>query len=817
MAFSTLTGAIRIDASGVSEGVDDAEEEIDSLTGRFQSAGQRMQSAGAAMTAGITAPLLAMGGMAAKQAASFDQAMQKSIAVMGDVDEAMREDLEQTAREVATSTTASHQQAAESFYFLASAGLTAAESMEAMPQVAAFAEAGQMNMAEATDVATNVMSAFGYEASQMNEVTDTLTATVTGHNQTMQGMADAMSRVAPTAAGMGVEIEEAAAAIGLLGDVGIQGQRAGTALNRALTVLSNPTGRAAERINELGVSVRNSNGDLRSITEIMADFEAAGADSADMAAIFGTEAGPAMSSLLQQGTGALQQSISRLREAEGATRSVAQTQRDTLNAELQIMRSNLEDAGVAIGANFLPMLSTLSGHVKRAGQWFANLSDRQQKMAIATGAVAAAAGPLLMVGGTLLTMLPAMASGFTMVTAAAAPVTAPILAIVGAVGLLSAAYATDFMGIRSTTANVVGGVMDNLDLLKGWFLTAIGPIGWLYMAWESNFLGIQNRTAQAKDLILSNLDLIVDGLLALMGPVGWVVVAYRRNIGGFGDATDEVVDDVVEGINWLIERITQIPTELQNLIDRIPGVDGEEVADKLFPPKPAADKASETGGEMGSAARDSAESAVQNGGDLSEEMFANSNPEVEPTTGSGEEAGQQWAQSFEQAASPMVSPSVESSDGPIKGEMTSSMRSVLESGVYGYISDPERIEDAPTEIDENLFDAMAASQGGATADRLGVSEQEFATLVNRFGGGGYATASSSTRGMATSSNFSPTSTSSSSALSVSDIAAAVREALADLVLEGELNVADDEFDRLVDPRVRAVLADEADRLERGGN
>ena len=90
MAFSTLTGAIRADASGVSEGVDDAEQDIDSLTGRMQSAGQTMQSAGAKTTAGITAPLVAMGRMAAKQSANFDQAIQKSIAVMRDVDEAMR-------------------------------------------------------------------------------------------------------------------------------------------------------------------------------------------------------------------------------------------------------------------------------------------------------------------------------------------------------------------------------------------------------------------------------------------------------------------------------------------------------------------------------------------------------------------------------------------------------------------------------------------------------------------------------------------------------------------------------------------------------
>ncbi|GAB7010457.1 phage tail tape measure protein [Halorubrum trueperi] len=804
MAFSTLTGAIRVDASGVSEGVDTAEQEIDSLTGRMQSAGKSMKRTGAAMTAGITAPLLAMGGVAARQSANFDQAMQKSIAVMGDVSDSMREDLEETAREVATATTMSHQQAADSYYFLASAGLDAAESMEAMPKVASFAEAGQMDMAEATDVATNVMSAFGYEASQMTEVTDTLTATVTSHNQTMEGMSTAMSRVAPTAAGMGIEIEEAAAAIGLLGDVGIQGERAGTSLNRALTVLSNPTGRAAETIEKLGVSIRDSNGDLRSITEIMGDFEAAGADTADMAAIFGSEAGPAMASLLQQGSGALEESTTRLKEAEGATQDVAQTQRKTLNAELQIMRSNLEDAGVAIGANLLPMLSTLSGYVSQAGSYFAGLSDKQQNVAIATAGVAAAAGPLLLAGGTLLTMLPAMASGFAMVSAASLPVTGPILAIVAAVGLLGAAFATDFMGIRGMTMDAVGVVTDNLDLLKNGLLAAIGPVGWMYKAWEMNFLGIQNRTQQAKDLVLNNLDLVKAAFLALMGPIGWAVLAYQKNIGGFGDAMDEQVDRVVSGVNWIVKRITEIPQELQDLIDRIPGVDGEEVADKLFPPKPAEKRAEETGKSVAEAADDG----------VSQQTASLSSKEKQLLSGGrdphsvGEDAGSEIAKGAKSGVED------ELSNGPIKGEMTPEIRAALEEGVNGYVSDPDEIEDAPTEINEDLYEAVRDGSGVATAETLGVSEKEFATLLQRFEGGGAAgpaaTAATGGSGTSTSSAGGGSGTGTgSTGLSASEFKTALREVLDGFRLETRLETDQRGLEQWIEDIAEAQLTEAA--------
>ena len=79
--------------------------------------------------------------------ASFDAQMTKSLAIMGDVSDAMETDMANAAREVAKATTFSTDQAAESFFFLASAGLDAEQAVAAMPQVAKFAQAGMFDMA----------------------------------------------------------------------------------------------------------------------------------------------------------------------------------------------------------------------------------------------------------------------------------------------------------------------------------------------------------------------------------------------------------------------------------------------------------------------------------------------------------------------------------------------------------------------------------------------------------------------------------------------------------------------------------------------
>lgn len=559
---STLRGLITADASGVEKAVSDAEQEMDGLAGRVESTGERMQSAGRKMTMGISAPLAAMGGMAIRQAGNFDQAMQQSIAVMGDVDEAMREDLEQTAREVAKSTTMSHQQAAESFYFLASAGLDAEQAMAAMPQVAAFAEAGQMDMAEATDVATNVMSAYGIEAENMADVTDVMTATVTNHNQTMEGMSAAFRNAAPAAASMGVEIEELAALTGALGDVGIQGAEAGTALNSMMRRMSKRSGEAGKALDELGIQTTDANGELLPLTDIIAQLEDANMSAAQSSAIFGRQMS-AGNALVNAGADELRGYQSRLGDAEGATQNVAETQRDTLNAELAMTRSRLNDAAVTIGADVLPMVSTLAGHVGTAADAFAGLSDRQQKTVLALAGIVAVGGPAIWILGTLFTSASAVAGGFATASAAGStlvgvltggvipaalatqvalgPITVPIWAIIGAVGALIGiggalyyAWTNNIFGIRDTTTDAFNTVKGWFQAAPDWLLMLIGPIGWLYASWRENLFGVQ-------DIVGSVFDWIGD-------KIGWLIDKIQ-NIPGIGDEVDtstEEIDDVAK-------------------------------------------------------------------------------------------------------------------------------------------------------------------------------------------------------------------------------------------------------------------------------
>jgi TP901 family phage tail tape measure protein len=111
--------------------------------------------------AAATAAIGAIAVVSVKAFGDFDAALNKSISIMGNVSDTLRTEMSDAAREVAKATTFSAEEAAEAYFFLASAGLDAEASIAAMPQVAKFAQAGMFDMATATDLATDAQSALG--------------------------------------------------------------------------------------------------------------------------------------------------------------------------------------------------------------------------------------------------------------------------------------------------------------------------------------------------------------------------------------------------------------------------------------------------------------------------------------------------------------------------------------------------------------------------------------------------------------------------------------------------------------------------------
>ena len=209
-------------------------------------AGRRMSAIGRSMSSKVTLPILAVGIGAIKAFADFDNAMVQSIAIMGDVSDVLKNEMAEAAKEVARTTTTGSKKAADAFFFLASAGLTAEQSIAALPQVAKFAQAGMFGMALATDLATDAQSALGLtvdDAGQnlvnLTRVTDVLVKANTLANASVQQFSEALTREAGAALKtFNISIEEGVAVLAAFADQGVKGQVCGTGLARIRRLMS---------------------------------------------------------------------------------------------------------------------------------------------------------------------------------------------------------------------------------------------------------------------------------------------------------------------------------------------------------------------------------------------------------------------------------------------------------------------------------------------------------------------------------------------------------------------------------------------------
>lgn len=331
---------------------------------------QKFGKVAAGVAAAATAAVTGIAVASIKEFANFDSKLNQSIAIMGDVSEAMRGEMSDAAREVAKATTFSADQAAESFFFLASAGLSAEASIAAMPQVAKFAQAGMFDMALATDLATDAQSALGLSSKDAEEnlanltrVTDVFVKANTLANTSVEQLATAFTTKAGTALKtVGKDVEEGAAALALFADQGIKGEIAGTQLTNTIFGLTDRAQKAPGAFEALGISVFDASGNMRNFADIADQFGAALGDMtteqkvAELAQLgFTKQARAGILALMGNGD-ALRNYEEQLRSAGGTVDEVANKQLNTMSAQFELLKSRLADVGIEIGSKLAPAL-----------------------------------------------------------------------------------------------------------------------------------------------------------------------------------------------------------------------------------------------------------------------------------------------------------------------------------------------------------------------------------------------------------------------------------------------------------------------------
>lgn len=325
---------------GMKEGLKKSEGQMD-LTG---SAAKRLTRVFAGLTAGISATLIIS--RSVREFATYERTMATVGAVTGaSADQFVR--LESTARMLGATTAFTAGEAADGLLFLARAGFTVDESIAALPATLNLAIAGMMDLGTAADIASNVASQFGISASNTVVVVDTLVNTANRANTDVLQLAEAMKMAGPVAGSLGRSVEETAAAIGVLGDSGIQASLAGTNLRGIFAALLQPTDQASEALKAMGVSIRDldpASNSLADITQTLADSNMTAAEAV---AIFGRR-NAAAALVLARGAEKVAELTESNKGAEGSAKDLADTLNNTLIGSVKSLISALSERAFQI-------------------------------------------------------------------------------------------------------------------------------------------------------------------------------------------------------------------------------------------------------------------------------------------------------------------------------------------------------------------------------------------------------------------------------------------------------------------------------------
>ncbi|MCP8687740.1 phage tail tape measure protein [Marinobacterium sedimentorum] len=405
------------------------QRELDRLTRRQERMRAAQESFAATQDtagriAGAGAGAAAMGGSIAYSAMrvlqpgmEFGQAMSQVQALTRLAKES--EDLRllrEQARTLGATTSFTATDAAGGQGFLAMAGFTPQAIRDAMPGMLSLAKAAGQDLATTADIGSNILTGFNLKADQMGRAGDILVGAFTRSNTDLQMLGETMKYVGPVASGLGSSLEEAAAMAGKLGDAGIQGGMAGTALRAIFSRMAAPPKMAADALDELGLKTKDAMGNLRPMTELLTELHERTKDlgAAQRAEIFkkiaGEEAFSGLAVLVgQAGNGELQKLIATLREASGEAQRTAAVMADNASGDLQALMSAAQDVAIEItelnDGPLRDVIQTVTGITRSVGNWMREnpeLAATIAKVVVITGALLLGFGAVALAVSALL-------------------------------------------------------------------------------------------------------------------------------------------------------------------------------------------------------------------------------------------------------------------------------------------------------------------------------------------------------------------------------------------------------------------------------
>ena len=572
---------------------------IEEVGDKLQTAGDKISGAGQKLLP-VTAAVAGLGTAAVKTTADFDTSMSQVQATMGITKDAMSElngesvntveALRDLAKQMGSETAFSASECADAMNYLALAGYDTQEIYDTLPTVLNLAAAGGIDLASASDMVTDAMSALGMETREADTMVDQMSKTASTTNTSVAQLGEAILTIGATAKTVKGGTAELNTALGILANNGIKGAEGGTHLRNVILALQSPTDKAAACMESLGVEVYDSEGNMRSLNDILGDLNTSmdGMTSAEkqniISSIFNKTDLAAVNSLLSN-TGdswdSLQQSIT---ESGGAAQQMADTQLDNLSGQITILKSALEGLAISFGEILMPKIRAAAKKIQEFVDKLNGMNDEQKETVLKIAAVVAAIGPMLILFGKVTSTVGTAMKGFSGLTkgiaklgvkiagssgsitglgSALGAVAGPVLAVVAVIGTLAAAFATlwktndefreNIIGtwnqIKETVSGFCQGIVDRLNSL-GFEFESITEV--LSAVWQ----GFCDLLAPVFEGVFNHIAITLSTVLdVILGIVDVFISVFQGDWSGAWEAVKGIFTTMWEGLVSWFENI----------------------------------------------------------------------------------------------------------------------------------------------------------------------------------------------------------------------------------------------------------------------
>lgn len=352
---------------------DQATQEMDRVSAASGKLKKHLEPVGSAMKL-VGAGALAAGVASVKMAGDYEQGLNIFKSVSGATAQQMAM-VAAKARELGQDASlpgVSARDAANAMTELSKAGLSVNDTLAASKGVMSLAKAGQIDVADAATIAAQALNAFKLKGSDAGKVADVLANGANASATDIRGLSLGLQQSAAVASQFGVSLEDTVTTLGLFANRGMQGSDAGTSLKTMLISLANPSKKAANLMQQLGINAYDTSGKFVGMRQLAQNLQNGLKGLSEeqkqqaLATIFGTDAFRA-AAFLADSAGKSYDDMSKAVGRSGAAMDLAKAQNSGFNGALDNLKSTIETVATDFGQKLLPELTKIIKQLADSG------------------------------------------------------------------------------------------------------------------------------------------------------------------------------------------------------------------------------------------------------------------------------------------------------------------------------------------------------------------------------------------------------------------------------------------------------------------